>query len=136
MDIDWLAIIRENIGGGIAMALIALVVGPLLYNIQRALGRLGDIRAAIVEQAGHCDASRRAIERLCRQQEESNHRLATLQVAIRVAFAGRGNGHGWQEAKQHYSAAADILADQESDEVLRQIHERDTPPDPHDPTTT
>jgi hypothetical protein len=139
---DYLPLAKESIGLLVSVLLIIGVIAPMLHYWMRSfLQELQEIRKTLSSQESackkaydrnaqliHCIENQDAVtERLIRSIDRMNEKTERIHTALRIAFAGRGNGHTWEEARKHYEIASRILADDVSDGIIEKLH-NDTPP--------
>lgn len=113
--------------GALGLLALVFILGmiPAMKNIgklQITIQRLVDQNEKYIELQRERNARdeqllRDIIHILGKNREDTR----LLRMAIRVAFYGRSNGHTWEEAKRHYEAASQLLADQDADEMLKQV---------------
>lgn len=116
-------------GGAIILA--AILILAVIVPLQRTMGRtLQNLVGRIERLETAANTARQQELELLREIADIDARNAAsinlLRIAIRVAFAGRSNGHTWEDAKRHYHAASQVLADEDADSLLREVERRIT----------
>lgn len=86
-------------------------------------GRLGDVEIAVAEHGEQLERLFGKIDRLsggmARIESTLNLVVVDLRIlreAVGIAFAGRANGHTWEDARAHYGRAAEMLETGENDD--------------------
>jgi len=111
----------KDIGASLILLITLLVV--LVLIIKPALGQIGQMKIKLQRQSDLLEQAISSLKEVKWLVHHNRQDTELLRRAIRVAFAGRSNGHTWEEAKVHYRVASELLADDEADRILREVEE-------------
>lgn len=116
MNVDILKILETGSTVAILVAILFYMFTPMmkmLATIQLSIQRNNDLLDRLIVSA------QEAKEAL-RKNTEDTH---LLRQATMVAYTGRASGFTWSQAQDHYRAAASLLSDADSKEILHDITE-------------
>lgn len=112
-----LLLIRD---GG-ALVLLAFVLAKQLPAEAHRSRQINDLRAAVNHLSSELALVRKDWDEMLENQRLNMNHTILLRRAIRIAFAGRGSGQTWQDARNHYVVASQLLAEEDEDTILKEL---------------
>jgi hypothetical protein len=104
---------------------VAILVGILFYMFTPMMKMLATIQLSIQRNNDLIDTLIVSVKETKASLQKNACDTHLLRQATMIAYSGRAEGGTWAQAQDHYKAAASLLADADSIELLREFEEKD-----------